>query len=118
MYSSGATPVLTGKLSLVDGVLQLYPTSKNTVGSIQGITADAPQPSRSLAIKPGDVVQWRMLWRHSMYEIYFATQADPTTYYFGASYRAATGDASPSTLKFIGAFANARKLSAWTMTLP
>eukprot|EP00729_Bicosta_minor_P017774 gene17774-12084_t len=119
--ATGSAPVLYGKLALVNGVLQLYMTAKNTLGSIQGITADAPQPSRSLSIKPGDTVRWRMLWRRSMYEIYFATEAEPSTFYFGASYRAATGDTTPSTLKLVGAFANANNqttLSAWTMTLP
>ena len=51
------------------------------------------------------------------YEIYFATEADPATYYFGASYRAATADSNASTLKFVGAFANTTALSAWMMTL-
>lgn len=118
-HSGDAAHALYGKVALANGALQLYETPKNgPPGSIQGITADAAQPSRSLAIKPGDRIPWRMLWRRSMYEIYFATETDPATYYFGASYRAATADSAPSTLKFVGAFANTTSLLAWTMTLP
>ena len=37
--------------------------------SHQGITADAPEPTRGLGFKTGDKVSWRLLYRQGLYEI-------------------------------------------------
>ena len=111
LFSSGAN---TGACAVDSaGVLQLHARFPGPPTSSQGITVDSPQPSRSLDLRRGDPVPWRLLWRAGMYELYFGVKG---VYYFGAAYgQGKVGDTGVLTLR--GAFGNSTGLQAWTMTL-
>ena len=46
--------------------------------SHQGITADAPEPTRGLGFKTGDKVSWRLLYRQGLFEICASPAPLPT----------------------------------------
>merc|ERR1712094_71315 len=69
-----------GKASGAAGAIDTWVNSSH-----QGLSDTAAEPTRGLALKKGDRVGWRLLYRQGLYEIYFR---HGQTFYFGAAYGA------------------------------
>eukprot|EP01079_Euglenida_sp_SAG-EU17-18_P004401 gene4401-4657_t len=83
----------------------LQPVSQWPRSTYQGITTEAPEPSRGLILKSGDKVGWRLLMRQGLYESYLAPPPGPLTnvahvapeFFFAMAY-----DAGPNSVALVG----------------